>query len=68
MIFTLMQQKTRIIVNTPPEHEQLIRLMMIEGLLIFKDFLSGLDTMKSPDMMGAELMMGIFAQGGRSDD
>jgi Kef-type K+ transport system membrane component KefB len=68
MIFTLMQQKTRIIVNTPPEHEQLIRLMMIEELLIFKDFLSGLDTMKSPDMMGAELMMGIFAQGGRSDD
>ncbi len=42
--------------------------MMIEELLIFKDFLSGLDTMKSPDMMGAELMMGIFAQGGRSDD
>ncbi len=62
MIFTLMQQKTRIIVNTPPEHEQLIRLMMIEELLIFKDFLSGLETMKSPDMMGAELMMRIFAR------
>ncbi|MCF7941285.1 MAG: cation:proton antiporter [Spirochaetia bacterium] len=62
MIFTLMQQKTRIIVNTPPEHEQLIRLMMIEELLTFKEFLSGLETMKSPDMMGAELIMGMFAR------
>lgn len=66
MVFTLLQQRERIIVQTPREHEQFIRLMMMEELLSFKDFLSGLETMKSPDMMGAELLMGIFAQQGSS--
>lgn len=62
MVFTLIQKGSLIILNTPPEHEQFIRLMMMEKLLDFKDFLSGLQTMKSPDMMGAELLMGMFAQ------
>lgn len=60
--FTLMQNESRIIINTPPEHEPFVRMMLMEALLDFKEFLSALESMKSPDMMGAELMMGIFAQ------
>lgn len=61
IVFTLMQESDRILVNTPPQHEPFVRMMMMEHLLEFKDFLSGLDGMKSPDMMGAEIMKGIFA-------
>ncbi len=62
IVLTLIQDKEHIVLNTPPEHEQFVRLMMMEQLLTFKDFLSGLESMKSPDMMGAELLMGMFAQ------
>jgi hypothetical protein len=33
---------------------------MLEEVLDLKDFLSGLESMKSPDMMGADLLMGMF--------
>ncbi|MCK5154945.1 MAG: cation:proton antiporter [Spirochaetales bacterium] len=62
IVFTLIQEQEKLILNTAPEHEPFIRLMMMEKLLEFKDFLSGLESMKSPDMMGAELMKGIFSQ------
>ena len=64
VVLTLIQEGEKIILNTPPEHEQFVRLMMMEQLLDFKDFLSGLESMKSPDMMGAELLMGMFAEEG----
>jgi Kef-type K+ transport system membrane component KefB len=61
IVFTLLQEHDKLILNTPPEHESFVRLMMMEKLLELKDFLSGLESMKSPDMMGAELMKGIFS-------
>ncbi len=61
IVFTLIQEHEKLILNTTPENESFIRLMMMERLLEFKDFLSGLESMKSPDMMGAELMKGIFS-------
>jgi Kef-type K+ transport system membrane component KefB len=61
IVFTLEQDKESISLNTPPAHEQFVRLMMMEKLLEFKDFLDGLESMKSPDMMGADLLMGMFA-------
>lgn len=61
IVFTLDQDKQKVSLNTPPAHEQFVRLMMMEKLLEFKDFLDGLESMKSPDMMGAELLMGMFA-------
>ncbi len=64
VVLTLIQEGEKIILNTPPEHEQFVRLMMMEQLLDFKDFLSGLESMKSPDMMGAELLIGMFAEEG----
>lgn len=61
IVFTLIQDQEKLIINTTPDNEPFIRLMMMEKLLEFKDFLSGLESMKSPDMMGAELMKGIFS-------
>ena len=61
IVFTLIQEHERLVLNTPRQHESYIRLMAIEKLLEFKDFLAGIESMKSPDMMGAELMKGIFS-------
>ena len=58
---TLVQKDNDIILNTPPENEHFVRLLMLEGLLALNEMLSGLKTMKSPDMMGAELLIGMFS-------
>ena len=71
MLFTLRREDTAIsaqcrqnelAVTSGKDQEQFVRLLMIEELLKLKDFLSGLETMKSPDMMGAELLIGMFAR------
>lgn len=58
---TLVQKDTEIILNTSPANEYFVRLLMLEGLLELNDMLSGLKSMKSPDMMGAELLIGMFS-------
>ncbi len=58
---SLFRDETKVTVNTRSDHEQFVRLLMTEELLELKDFLSGLESMKSPDMMGAELVKGMFA-------
>lgn len=58
---TFVQKDTTITLNTAPENEQFVRLLMLEGLLELNDMLSGLKSMKSPDMMGADLLIGMFA-------
>lgn len=56
----LLQEGNKVILNTPPEHEAFVRLLVVEEMLEFKDFISGLESMKSPDRMGAELIKGMF--------
>jgi Kef-type K+ transport system membrane component KefB len=58
---TVILQESTLTVNTPPEHEQFVRLLMLEEVLVLKDFLGGLEGMKSPDMMGAEILRGMFS-------
>ncbi len=55
------QETTNLVLTARKDQEQFVRLLMMEELLKLKDFLAGLESMKSPDMMGAELMMGMFA-------
>ncbi|MBN1649406.1 MAG: cation:proton antiporter [Spirochaetales bacterium] len=57
---TLVQNENKIILNTSPENEHFVRFLMLEGLLDLNELLSGLKSMKSPDMMGAELLIGMF--------
>ena len=61
ILITLIQNREKIILNTAPEHEPFVRLLMLDEILVLKDLLKGLEGMKSPDNMGAELLMGIFA-------
>ncbi|MEA1911213.1 MAG: cation:proton antiporter [Spirochaetota bacterium] len=60
ILITLIQNEDKISINTLPENEAFVRLLMLEEVLDLKDFLSGLESMKSPDMMGADLLMGMF--------
>ncbi len=60
ILITLIQNEDKISINTTPENEAFVRLLMLEEVLDLKDFLSGLESMKSPDMMGADLLMGMF--------
>ncbi|MBN2049280.1 MAG: cation:proton antiporter [Spirochaetales bacterium] len=68
ILISLMQTDNRIAVTTPEENELFVRLLMLEEILGLKDFLTGLESMKSPDMMGAELMMGMFAAEKKTSD
>jgi Kef-type K+ transport system membrane component KefB len=60
ILITLIQDEHRLCINTPSENEAFVRLLMLEEVLDLKDFLRGLESMKSPDMMGADLLMGMF--------
>jgi len=61
ILISLVQYENTINVSTSEENELFVRLLMLEEILGLKDFLSGLESMKSPDMMGADLMRGMFA-------
>jgi len=64
---TLVQKGAVIFLNTTPKHEQFVRLLVLEELLEMKDLLEGLKSMESPDLMGANLIMGLFAEEGASE-
>ncbi|MBI9101496.1 MAG: cation:proton antiporter [Spirochaetales bacterium] len=57
---TMIIEDNHIIMNMSSEDELLVRLMLVEQLLTLKDLLSGLESMKSPDTMGADLIRGLF--------
>lgn len=65
---TVILDDSTLTVNTPPEHEHFVRLLISEEVLVLKDFLGGLEGMKSPDMMGAEILRGMFAAAPSTDD
>ena len=58
---TVVLKENFLTVNTQPENEQFVKLLIIEEVLVLKDFISGLEGMRSPDMMGAELLKGMFS-------
>jgi len=61
IIITMIQEECIITMSTSPEHEHFVRLLMLEEVLVLKDFLLGMESMKNPEMMGAELVKGLFA-------
>lgn len=58
---TVLLVENTLTINTQPENEQFVKLLMLEEILVLNDFLDGLEGMKSPDMMGAEIMRGMFS-------
>ena len=60
ILISLAQEESIITMTTFPDHEHFVRLLMLEEVLSLKDFLLALESMKNPDMMGAELVTGLF--------
>lgn len=57
---TVKQDGTVIELSTGEDDEPFVRLLMLEVLLDLKEFVQSIESMKSPDMMGADLLMGMF--------
>jgi len=62
MIFVMKRQVSNLEISCKRHNEGFVRLMMLETLADFQEFIDGLKSMDSPDMMGANLMINIFAQ------
>ncbi len=62
MIFVMKRQVSNLEIACKRHNEGFVRLMMLETLADFQEFVDGLKSMESPDMMGANLMIHIFAQ------
>ncbi|WP_020611771.1 cation:proton antiporter [Sediminispirochaeta bajacaliforniensis] len=59
---TLKLDGTVVQLSTVEEHEPFVRLLMLEVLLDLKEFVQSIESMKSPDMMGTDLLLGIFGE------
>ena len=60
ILISLVQTGAAISVRTAPAHEQFVRLLLLEEVLELKDLLKSMESMKDPDAMGANLLMGMF--------
>ena len=63
-LISIIKDETSISLRMKKKNEQFVRLLVLEEILELKDFLRALESMKSPDTMGADLLMGLFG----SDD
>ena len=61
-IFTIKSLGTKLETNCKRDDEDFVRLMLSETLVDFQGFLNGFKSMESPDMMGANLLIEMFAQ------
>lgn len=67
--FTVVQDDDGIVVNLSPEHEQFVRLLMLEEIVELTDFLDGLKRIRDPGAIGHDLVEGLFddKEGGNDD-
>lgn len=61
MVFVMRRRGAKLEISGKRRHETFVRLMMMETLADFQEFVDGLKSMKQPEMMGAGLMMDMFA-------
>ena len=61
IVFTMGLREHNIEITAKREHEAFIRLMMVETMVDFKEFVDSLQGMNNDDMMGANLLMNMFA-------
>jgi hypothetical protein len=62
MVFVMKRQGSKLEFTGKREHEAFVRLMLMESLVDFQEFVDSLKSMEQPEMMGAGLLMNIFAQ------
>ena len=57
---SLIQRDGKIIVNTDPVNEQLVRLLLLEVILELKELVEELQNIRNPGDMGEDLLSGLF--------
>ncbi len=62
MVFVMKRMEAKLEISAKRQHESFVRLMMLETLADFQEFVEGLQSMQRPDLMGASLMINMFAQ------
>ncbi|MDC7248158.1 MAG: cation:proton antiporter [Sphaerochaetaceae bacterium] len=62
MIFMMKVKDTLLEISGKRENEAFVRLMMVETMVDFKEFAASLKSLDQNDMMGAGLLMNMFAQ------
>lgn len=61
MIFVMRRRTAHLELAAKHEHEAFARLMMLETLVDFQEFVDSIKSMEQPEMMGAGLLMNMFA-------
>lgn len=61
MVFVMRRRGAKLELAVRHEHEAFARLMLMETLVDFQEFVNSLKSMEQPEMMGAGLLMHIFA-------
>jgi Kef-type K+ transport system membrane component KefB len=62
MIFVMRRHGEKLEITSKRSNEAFVRLMMLETLVDFQEFVDSLKSMEQPEMMGAALLMNMFAQ------
>lgn len=62
VVFLLRRRGANLELTAKQEQEAFVRLMLMETLVDFQEFVDSLKSMEQPEMMGAGLLMNMFAQ------
>jgi Kef-type K+ transport system membrane component KefB len=61
MVFVMRRKGAHLELSVKEDHETYARLMLMESLVDFQEFADSLRSMRKPEMMGADLVMQMFA-------
>jgi Kef-type K+ transport system membrane component KefB len=62
MVFTMKLLDSRLEMTCTRDNEEFVRLMLTETLVDFQNFIEGIKAMDSPDKIGANLLIAMFAE------
>ena len=60
IFISVVQKDEYLSIITSPENEPFVRLLVVEQMIALKDLVAGIESMKSPDMIGADLVTEMF--------
>lgn len=67
LVFILKRHGAKLELQSKQQDEAFVRLMLMETLVDFQEFVDSLKSMEQPEMMGAGLLMNMFAQQSKSE-
>jgi Kef-type K+ transport system membrane component KefB len=67
LVFILKRQGAKLELQSKQQDEAFVRLMLMETLVDFQEFVDSLKSMEQPEMMGAGLLINMFAQQSKSE-